>query len=353
MGHMKRKLLYYPTILIPMEWMKCSILYWDSIASIVPEDLDLMEISGERELESFSCMKYLKDEQIYIPSKPDDIFPKDEKSLNAEFLSIVNTPEYLTEARKRVTQSYWWSLYESKATVEIIGFLIDNGIAKRDCFLGIYGSTILVEPYTAFLYMGLLAKYLSDYDGDFTVPNTDNKDFQDIVYSSNIKNGSYYSLNIGMPNLLPVPVNDVPVPDILDFRNRRREELLNFREYIDDVQKELSHTESESEIKEIINNHNEKSEKEILIIERLMKESKFKTVRTSISSLISVKSPVLYEAIALKACNADVHLSIPIIASTALIQIGISAIDEKNRKRAEVRKNPFAYIYEAKKARIL
>jgi len=214
-------------------------------------------------------------------------------------------------------------------------------------------SVILVEPYTAFLYMGLLARYLSDYDKDRTIPNTDNKDFQDIVYSSNTKNGSYYSLNIGMPNFMPIPVNDVPIQDIIEFRDYRREELLHFREYIDNVQIKLSCAETTTEIKDIINSHKEKMEKEVLVIERLMNESKFKTVWTSISSLIGAKSPALIETIISEAFDIDVHQSIPIIAATALIQVGIKIVDEKNKIRAEMRKNPFAYIYEASKAGIL
>jgi len=61
----------------------------------------------------------------------------------------------------------------------------------------------------------------------------------------------------------------------------------------------------------------------------------------------------LIETIISEAFDIDVHQSIPIIAATALIQVGIKIVDEKNKIRAEMRKNPFAYIYEASKAGIL
>ncbi|WP_187296383.1 hypothetical protein [Tepidibacter mesophilus] len=37
---MKRKLLYHPTILIPIEWLKFSILYCDKVGSIVPYNFE-------------------------------------------------------------------------------------------------------------------------------------------------------------------------------------------------------------------------------------------------------------------------------------------------------------------------
>ena len=37
----ERKVLYYPTILVPLSWLRWSILYWDKVSSIIPESLKL------------------------------------------------------------------------------------------------------------------------------------------------------------------------------------------------------------------------------------------------------------------------------------------------------------------------
>ena len=68
---MPRTILYYPTINIPDEsWLKKTILYWDNVSSIVPdEDYYRRDIVNMNE-----DMRYLIDNGIYRPTFPSELF---------------------------------------------------------------------------------------------------------------------------------------------------------------------------------------------------------------------------------------------------------------------------------------
>lgn len=41
---MERKIIYYPTIIVPSEWAKWAILYFDKVSSIIPKGVDYREV---------------------------------------------------------------------------------------------------------------------------------------------------------------------------------------------------------------------------------------------------------------------------------------------------------------------
>ena len=63
----ERKILYYPTILVPTRWLKWTMLYWDKVSSIVPEkwEEDMPKFRNPQHGEFYGAMKYLQDEGEY------------------------------------------------------------------------------------------------------------------------------------------------------------------------------------------------------------------------------------------------------------------------------------------------
>jgi hypothetical protein len=97
---MSRTILYYPTILIPSNWLKWTTLYWDKIGSIVPEDFQNIFDENEplfrdpRDVESFNLMKKLKDDEFYklfiAKYEPRDEFTQ---NIKKELEEIIDSPK--------------------------------------------------------------------------------------------------------------------------------------------------------------------------------------------------------------------------------------------------------------------
>lgn len=154
-------------------------------------------------------------------------------------------------------------------------------------------------------------------------------------------------------DVLPVPTDDVPLKDIIKFKEERKTELLSLREIIDSYHKELSKSKDRKEIKEITIQFKEKVLKGKTNLEQNMKDSKLKKVFESFKSLISIKSQSFCEAIGFTIAEVPLEISVPIIAGTAAIEIGSSLIASRNKHRADIRESPFSYLYHAEKKGVL
>jgi hypothetical protein len=86
---------------------------------------------------------------------------------------------------------------------------------------------------------------------------------------------------------------------------------------------------------------------------RLMKGLGVKTTFAAIRSLISIKSPALYETIGYSIAQTPLAISAPIIAGTAFVQVGYAWIANRNKRVAELRKSPFSYLYHAQQEKLI
>lgn len=77
-------------------------------------------------------------------------------------------------------------------------------------------------------------------------------------------------LEVNLYNSLPIPSPNVSFDDILKFKERRRDELLEFRFALDQFQFELSHL---NDSEKAIRSHIDYVQQKLIDIERLMKES--------------------------------------------------------------------------------
>lgn len=346
-----RKVLYYPTILVPSPWLRWGIFYWDTVSSIVPYGWDENPILiGRRSKKSFNDMKYLTEEMEFEPTRPNRLTRKRQavRDLKREFFDIVGSSEFESRIDKNWRENSRGRIHRDKLSMEVIKFLKLRGLAERSD-----PDWFLVEENTSLLYMALLAKHLADMDIHYTVPSTDRDEYEEAIYISKDKNHGFPSLSLKFQSILPVPRDDVPMKDILRFKRKRKDELLALRGVIDEFEGEASTAENETEIKWIAVQFKERIEKGRSNLEKSMKESGIKRVFESFRSLIAIKSPALLETIALPLVGMPLEVSVPIIVGTASIQVGCSWIDNRNRRKVELRKSPFSYLFYAKESHLI
>lgn len=105
---MNRIILYYPTIDVPSNsWLRNSLLYWDKVSSIVPQNIDV-------ETELSRDIHYLIDENQFTPIRPDELIENPEnfqflQKFEKEFVDVVRS-----EFFQRLVRSQPFSLSRIK-----------------------------------------------------------------------------------------------------------------------------------------------------------------------------------------------------------------------------------------------
>ena len=350
----ERKILYYPTILVPSRWLRWAMLYWDKVSSIVPDGWeDKTEMVQPLHKEYYKTMVYLWEKGLFEPTRPRDFWRKAPRAgsvLEEEFKEIVSSKKFQVRINKNWQENTMFRMHTDKASLRIFRFLHKAKLAKVDRQ---DPSWYFVEENTSLLYLGLLAKRLADVDIDYTVPSTDWSEYETTIFGSDVEDRGFPSFKAKFIDVLPIPRDEVSIRDILRFKKKREDELLRFRRVVDELQRGISDAESEAEIKLKLVQHREKLQRERSNLKKLMKNSGIKTTFATFRSLIGIKSPAFIETIGFSLTNVPPIISVPIIAGTAFIQVGYSWIDNKNRQRAEIRTSPFSYLYYAEKEEVI
>lgn len=344
---LERKIIYYPTIVVPSQWAKWAVLYFDKVSSIIPQNLGFKEVVGSWNKNDFETMKILIDEGELEPSDPQSLVSQAHwssvEAFEKEFKEIVVSKSFQSIINRKRKRNLIWRVHKDKVSYRTYEFLHELGLAEKDKE---NYNWFLMEEKTSLLYISLLAKYLADLDPDFTVPGTDREDYEKIIYKASSPKNGFLSVDTKFMNILPIPCSDVSIRNILRFKKRRRDELLHFREIIDNVYREISNAEKSKEIKQIIVSHQEKIEREVENLRNMMKEENIKTILGSFKSLLPM-------ALASSIAQIPIKLLIPILGITAIIQISYYFVDRRNLQRAKLRKSPFAYLYYAQRGRII
>lgn len=348
---MKRTSLYYPTISIPTgSWLRRTLLYWDEIASIVPQDWE------QKTLIPFSPdIEFLQAENEFRPVRPDLLV------MQGPWKNIQAFEEEL-KARIQATafQHYLQDQRQVDARIHVDkvsgsffdDFLRPAGLARKD---DSDPDWFLFERRTALLYMSCLARYLAEIDREAATPSTDLPIYERLSLDALDPQEGFTCVDIQLRKMLPVPREDVSLSDILHFKRRRRQELLRFRELLDELHSSLANAESKADIRDASVSTAEKLERGIQDLKALLDDSRLATLASTLKSIISVKSPTLWAAIGVDAGQATRIADLPLGWTTAgigvlgTIEIAHHLIDSRNKKRATLRDSPFAYAYHAEK----
>jgi hypothetical protein len=358
---MKRTVLYYPTISIPSgDWLRQVLFYFDEVASIVPRKI-LFSPNGEYDyadllLPVTDDIEFLKTEGVFRAIPPDELYVKQgweaAHQLGEQFLAAVEEIGFEAQPGAEFVRVHRGKLEGTNLfALESKGLLRYDGPAYQT-------EWFLIEERTALLYMSMLAQYLADRDKEATVPGTDRREYESLVYRARNPERAFACIEARFSGALPFPRSDVPLAKILKFKRKRQSELLGYRERIDHLQQELSTANEPAAVKQVLVRFGEAQQKELQDLVNALSDAKLATVWGSFKTLIKASSPTLWGAgLAAAGLVAGVALpALPMLAGVALsgtIEVGSYLVHRRNENRVTERKSSFAYLHHAQAAGIL
>ncbi len=350
----KRTILYYPTISIPTsDWLRRSLLYWDEIGSIVPIDYE------EKTLIPYSPdIQFLKTEGEFRPFRPGELDSSRQvmDDFERELIDIIESPKFQTLLAPQGKEILHSRIHREKVFHSVEDYLLHRGLARRD---EEDWDWLKFENRTALLYMALLAKYLADIDSMSTVPGTDLQEYENLIFEARSPSDGFASLTINFLNVVPVPREDVSLADILEFKRKRQLELLEFRQQLNEFYKSLRKCEKKADAHDIAATFGEKIRKELDKLQAVLDDSRLATIAGSLKTIIKLDFPKLLALAglavgqAIPVANVLVPVSLIGLGATGSIEVTSFLTDKRNEQRAKLRESPFAYLYHAKRERII
>lgn len=350
---MKRRILYYPTINITDGiWLRNALLYWDEISSIMPYQNDDFEISPE--------IQNLMDTHYYVPTRPDDIMYSE---LYSEFIDEVKIKinEYnprlhksrnFSSVHRSKVESTFYHLHNSKISSDIFPLLQE----KSEILYSENGQWIYIEEELSNIYMAVLAKYLAAINHEDTVIGSDKQSNEDYVYKAKNTTNRYNNrqpfLNYKC-SFLPVPNMDTSIEEIIDFKRRRADELLHFRQLLTEFEEKLSQASDVVEVKSLCIEFEEKLAMNANDIHRVMTERRWRLKPSLMNTMIGISLPGIINTLEMFGVPVNLtHKGIGIAAGTAL-SIYLTYREAGNIRKTELVDNPYSYIYHARMDNIL
>lgn len=358
-----RTILYYPTIDVPTNsWLRHSLLYWDEISSIIPQSW------SENYRDNLSPdINYLIDEEQFRPIKPDELIEKGSnrellQAFQQEFIDTISSNSFQAFIKQRpfytsrlhidkVSRTKMVSrVHRNKTSDDIFYFLEDLGLATRN---EDYGECFQFENHTALIYMSLLAKYLAEVDEKQTTIGTDYGIYEKFNFKKVNETRGFPVVSFSLNNVLPIPTPNVPLEKIIDFKRKRKDELLNFRKILMEFQGKISKVKSNQELKEVSVSFKENVQVGIKTLEKTIKDYRLETRYKSLKSLINLKSPTFLVSAAAIANEKYNFLHIPIaiklagLATIGFIDLRGTYIEVRNKQLAKTRDSAFSYLLKA------
>lgn len=347
---MSRTLLYYPTFELPSSsWLKTSLLYWDEVGSIVPHRMG-------RVLETPN-LKYLLGEGIYKRFDPEPYLNDHNhaKNFTDEFVQRLDAPEFKAEMMRNDSGQYWSIAFE-KMTYDAWTVLKDKDLALKESSMD---GWVRVKKPAAIIYMGLLAKALASNDAEYVQPSTDNIDYEDIIYRCSAIQSPLPGIALSLKRLLPKVSADTSLQSVIEFRRSRGDELLRFRQLVDECQAKISKCESEDEAKLTLTQFMEKYELASSDMKRVMEEKGIRYTVGIMRAIFGAKSPAW---LAGGAAGLAGSLSFnPLVIAVAAVggfvaggsvEVANYLLDAKDKQRSLL-ESPFSYLYSAKVDKII
>jgi len=265
MANDKEIALYYPYIDIrDAGLIKTAALYWDKLQTIVP--LDPYELYSEQEYESSVADFYKTDasreakkegfleERIVNPT--DESVQRTGRNF---ILDLRDIPEIKERLAKTLRSQQWRSTGAEKySTIYMEKFnpnhllnlafeLKETGVHFSPLTDGSNG--IIVPKPFADMYMSRLASVVAQNDN--SVPLTNETLWQDaaldrvIDYSEERKQNQSELVKLSLQTIAVNP--DVPLAEILKFRDKHRKDLINYRTHIKKLVRQISKGKDTSE----------------------------------------------------------------------------------------------------------
>ncbi len=351
---MAQTILYYPTIDIQDgQWLRNAVLYWDKVASIVPYD-NYSDYSPE--------VLYLKECEIYNPIFPQLVFSSEYAT---DFFSTIirriersnknfeiKTEPYkaqndhgqiIIHNKKIYNPALFDHIHHKKFPSNLLDYLVDKRYAKyyKD------NEWLEIESRIAEIYMRTLAEFAVKSYSEDIVLGTDKFERQHDIYSHARPQFNTVCLSLEFNNCLPRPIPDIGFEQLLDFKERRKQEFQQFRKKLRELENNLSKCSNNEEIRFRTEEFKESWQREIIQTQKMFKADRIPFILGSLYTLISVPStaaaidqliqshtPGLWNPIA----------SYSILGGTAFIGVGCQFVNYRNRVNSNNKNSGFAYL---------
>ena len=173
------------------------------------------------------------------------------------------------------------------------------------------------------------------------------------IISSSFKNSSNMELvEIMLYNSLPLPHPNTHIDDILNFKQKRLDELYNLRFAIDELKDNIKNSSNTvDEFKKSI----EKIQQRIIVLDKVMYENKIHKIYKNLNLFISLNEQTIIPALStLGGVISGQELSLPLALLTAYsIQGVLSILSHKFNIEVPKEYDDFIYLFNAKKQKLI
>lgn len=336
---MERTLLYYPAIFIRnQQWIRQSILYWDSIGSIIPKGM-------ERHLAKSHDFQILLNQGLYKIYHPENYVQTNK--VETEFEATLENSRFIESLPNEDRYNSW--IYENKLPLELLTKLINKSTVRQKDY------RVYLRPVIASLYMSLLAKHMANDDvNSITTPSTDDINFLPFAFPSVSDENTMNVMNLSLYNVLPIPAEGTSLINIIKFKERRKDELLHFRQTIYEHQDKIKQAKEVDQIRDLNNRFAEQIQLEVSNLSKAFKGDGIRFILGTLKNILAIETPALITAFAMQVPDPiKVNLSIAGAAIAGTISIGEYYLDVRNQKNERLAQNSFSYLFYAKEEGII
>ena len=352
---MARSILYYPTIDIKDgDWLRSAVLYWDKIGSIVPTGCE-DTLSPE--------LRYLEERNIYQQVQPLELF------YNPAQINICR--EFIKESKSRISGLLTHPVLNRTGTKGNTRMHLEKlGVHHRDGNVLVFysklpheladffeemhliqsnndGMWVVMPERIADTYMSILAKYLARINDNMAI-GTDTVSNMRRSYCNVSSTYGDICYEVNLLNILPTPNPDIGFEDIILFRNQRRQELLHFREVIDDLELQLGRAENKKEIKHLLTAFVERLEREVHDIDTMLRDNRIQFRHNCFKSLIQVQIPA-----AVQLFTNNPKLTVAAAAANLGINIRTCYLNLRKENNDVLSNSAFSYLYYGDRAGVM
>jgi len=337
---MERTLLYYPAIVIQnIQWIRQSILYWDSIGSIVPRGM-------ERFLRDSDDTQILMDQGLYKIYQPDAYVQTNER-LAREFEIALEDKPFIESLPWEDRYNGW--IYEKKFTPDLIENLEQRSIAIRR------GNKVYMPQSIVSLYMSLLAKHMANDDVNaITTPSTDDTDSLPFAFPSIDGEDRMNVMNLSLHNVLPVPAEDTSLINIIKFKQRRKDELLQFRQTIYEHQDKIKQLKDPRGVRDLNSRFAEQIQFEVSNLGKVLKSDDIRFFFGSLRNILAIETPAMIVAYGMQFPDPiKIQMAIAGAVVSGAISLGEYFLAAQNKENEQLAKNSYTYLLHASEEGII
>ena len=352
---MSQSILYYPTININNdEWLKSAVFYWDEVCSIVPY-VGYPDISDD--------ILYLQDREVYRAIYPQDMLESDYasefiktvvKRMRPFFGALNEKSDRLVHIRREkiYNPSLYTLVHYKKFPSKLYELLVESGNLSTNHEAG------WVEMDTRFanIYMKTLAEYAALYDEKDVIISSDKVAGIVAIYPRSWRNVNTLVLELTLHQCLPVPAENVSYEDLLNFKERRADDLYELRKKIRDLEFAISHSESSAEVKARIVGFVEDWNHELNNADRMFRGDRVNYRLKGMTSFIgaTVESYGFLQLMEeLGMFRMPHHMLGTAVGMSGLVALSASNRNYKKKIKSEQSDKGFAYLIKAREEHLL